>query len=561
MGQLRQVLSMIQAQMTRLSASQKLLMASLAVIMLMTLFLVTQYSGRNQMVELMPGAGADQQQRAIEALQLTGVSYRTDRGKLLVRADQKHLALAQLSQGGALPADSSLLFSNIVEKQSWAMSADQRRQMERLALQNELALTIAQFDGVRSAKVLIDAPEPIGLGSTARRPTASATVFTSAGGPLSQRTVDAVAAFIAGAKSGLTIEDIRVIDGSTNTQRRPTSDDDVFSSTNFDRTRQVEKRVREKLLDLLSYIHGVIVAVNAQVDTRRINTESRRILPTGAGSQTFPLRESSKDETQTNASPSAEAGARPNTGLDLNRGPAGGTQMTRSESESELRPEVGYETKHVLDPRGVVTKLNATINVPRSYFIARYRESNDAGADAGSPDKEPSDAELKPVIDREIARITADVLPLVDTPEQNNGPGGVIVSMIPDWSAGAGAESAGAGALGVVGGVVTLPGMVKTVALGALALLSLGLMARTLKRASKPVDLPIDEELTGAPPVVRVDPEMIGVAAEAESALAGVELSDTELDRRKMLEQVQKLIEAEPQSAASILNKWVVADA
>ena len=559
MAQFRQMLSMIQAQLGRLTSSQKLLMASLAVIMLMTLFLVTQYAGRTQMVELLPGAGADQQQRAIEVLQVAGVEHRAVGGNVLVRADQKHLALAQLSQGGALPADASLLFANIVEKQSWATSADQRRQMERLALQNELALTIGQFDGVRSAKVLIDAPEPIGLGATARRPTASATVFTASGAPINQRTVDAVAALVAGAKSGLSIEDVRVIDGSTNTQRRPTSDDAVFASTNFERTQQAEKRVREKLLDLLAYIDGVIVAVNAQVDTRRIDTESRRVLPTGAGSQVFPLSESTVDESQTNTRAAAEAGARPNTGLDLNRGSAGGTAMTRSEASSELRPEVGYELQRVIDPRGVVTKLNATINVPRSYFLARFREA--AGAD--NQNSEPTEADLQPIIDREIARITSDVLPLVDAPE-STGDGSVVVSMVPDYGGGAaGAAAAGFGGVGGSAGVggMSIPELVRTGALGSLALLALGLMARTLKRASKPVELPTAEELVGVPPIVRGDAEMIGEAGEADAALAGVELSEQEIDRRKMLEQVQTLLRAEPRDAASILKKWIALDA
>lgn len=559
MAQFRQMLSMVQAQLGRLTSSQKLLMASLAVIMLMTLFLVTQYAGRTQLVELLPGAGAEQQQRAIEVLQVAGVEHRAVGGNVMVRADQKHLALAQLSQGGALPADSSLLFANIVEKQSWATSADQRRQMERLALQNELALTIGQFDGVRSAKVLIDAPEPVGLGAAARRPTASATVFTASGAPLSQRTVDAVAALVAGAKSGLSIEDVRVIDGSTNTQRRPTSDDAVFASTNFERTQQAEKRVREKLLDLLAYIDGVIVAVNAQVDTRRIDTESRRVLPTGAGSQVFPLSESTVDESQTNTRAAAEAGARPNTGLDLNRSSSGGTEMTRSEASSELRPEVGYELQRVIDPRGVVTKLNATINVPRSYFIARFREA--AGADGR--DAEPTEADLQPIVDREIARITTDVLPLVDAPE-SAGDGSVVVSMIPDYTGGSsGAAAAGVGGFGGSGAVggMSIPELVRTGALGSLALLALGLMARTLKRASKPVELPTAEELVGVPPIVRGDSEMIGEAGEADAALAGVELSEQEIDRRKMLEQVQTLIRAEPRDAASILKKWIALDA
>lgn len=555
MGQLRQALSTIQAQLTRLTASQKLLMGSLAFIMLMALFVVSQYAGGPAMVALLPGATPEQQQRAIELLQINNIRHRAVNGQVMVPLESKHFALAQLSQSGAMPPDSSLLFSNLADKQSWAMSSDQRRQMERLALQNELALTISEFDGVRSAKVLIDVPEPIGLGAAARRPSASATVFTESGQPISQRTVDAVAGLIAGARSGLTVSDVRVIDGSSNTQRRPTSDDEIFASTNFENTQKVEKRVRDKLLELLSYIDGVIVAVNAQVDTRRVSTETRRILPNGAGSQTFTTRESTSDETQTSSSRPAEAGARPNTGLDLNRGSANGTQLTRNESESELRPEVGFEQQHVVDPRGVVTKLNATINIPRSYFIARHRERNAADA-AGA---EPTDTDLQPTIDEEIQRIRNDVEPQIDTMDTAEGPGAVVVSMIPDWSP-VSAAAAGEGLLGIGGGPFASTGLIRTVGLGALALVSLGLMARTLKKASRPLELPTAEELLGESPVPRLNPEMIGEASEADSALAGIELSDSEIERRKMLEQITILVQDKPKEAATILGKWIQSD-
>ncbi len=553
MDQLRQVLNTIQAQMTRLTSSQKLLMASLAVVMVMTLFLVSQYAGDRQFVELLPGTSGDEQQRALDLLRVNQITHEVKEGKIFVPAENQHFALAQLSQGGALPPDASLLFSNITEKQSWAMSADQRRQMERFALQNEIALTISEFDGVRSAKVLIDVPEPQGLGAATRRPTASATVFSSNGQPLTQRTVDAVAALVAGAKAGLAIEDVRVIDGVQNAQRRPTGDDQAVASTNFDQTLKVEKSVRDKLLNMLRYIDGVIVAVNAQVDTRRVSTDTRRVLPNGAGSQTFALSESTSEETQAAAARGAEPGARSNTGLDINRGGATGSQFTKTDNQATLRPEVGYEQQRIIDPRGVITKLNATINVPRSYFVARYRDLN-------GPDGEPTDADLRPIIEQETERIRMGVEPIVDTPDVEGGPGAVVVSMIPDWAPATGeAQTAGIGALGMGGGTFAMTGLVKTIALGGLAMLSLGLMARTLKRASKPAELPTAEELVGVPTVTQSSPDLVGEAGEADAALAGIELSVEEIDRRKMLEQVGELIEAKPDVAASLLGKWIEA--
>ncbi|MEC9374266.1 MAG: hypothetical protein VYC34_10500, partial [Planctomycetota bacterium] len=216
MDRLRQALQTIQTQLARLGASQKLLIASLVVVMLMTFFIVSQYAGGQKWVELWPGSSADEQTALVRLLGARNVQHRVDGSRLLVPADQQHSVLALMGENQMMPSDSQLLFSNLVENQSWTMNSAQHKQLSRIALQNELSRVISKFGGVRSASVFIDEPERSGgLGQAARAPSASVTVFTASGGTLKQPMVDAIANMVASAKSGLDIANVRVIDGTT----------------------------------------------------------------------------------------------------------------------------------------------------------------------------------------------------------------------------------------------------------------------------------------------------------------------------------------------------------
>lgn len=556
MDQVRRTLEAIQSQLKRVTATQKLLIASLLVVMLMTLFVVSQYAGSAEMVEVVPGGSAEQQQRAVEFLKANGIEHKVRDGQPLVPVERKHYVLAQMSQGGALPDDTSLLFDTVVDKQSWATPSEQRHQMAVYALQNELGRVLAQFDGVKSAKVIIDDSPTSGLGQATRRPTASATVFTDDGGPLDQNTVDAIAHLVAGARSGMDVEQVRVIDGSTNRQRRARGEDQAMAGAYLEHAAKIEKRVRDKLLNLLSYIDGVIVQVNAQVDLRRVSSEEERVLPPGEGSLTVPTREFSSEETQTSASRSGEAGVRSNAGLDINQGGGGGETVQRSQTESELRTQFGRRVEKVFDPSGDPTKINATINIPRSYFVRRWR------AEAGQDEGEPGEEQLQPIIDAELERIRGDVAPQIDTTAQGQGAAGsVVVSMIPDAgparAAAGGAQQATMASFESGGGGPVISGWIKTLALGALAAASIGVMALSLRKAGKRAELPTAEDLTGAAPKLDAGSDMVGEADEADAALSGLELSDDEIQRRKRLEQVSQLVREKPRDAAMIVNRWI----
>lgn len=584
MDALRRMLATIGKQLGTLTLTQKALIMALVVVAALALVVVAMSAGRTSMVELMPGVSADQQAKAKSFLDSMNITYRAEGGKLMVPVEQRPAVLAALSESGNLPADSArLLFSNLAASRTWMSTKAQNDTDLNIALMNELESVIGKFRGIQSAKVMLEAPDPIGLGMAYRKPTASVVVFTEPGRGLSRETVEAIAATVAGAKAGLAVTDVKVIDGTTGRQFSARSPQETSASDYFEHATQVEARVQEKLIQQLAYIRGVVVAVNAQVDIRRTDSVETRVLPQGSGSVSIVSRENTKSNVSGAGSggQGAEPGLRSNVAADVNTGSgaAGGPSSTEESADTEFTVGLGKREDRVVDPRGMPTKINVTINVPREYVAALWKARNAPAGQAATdgsatPAQEPTPQQLEDEFARERTRIQADIAPLVETSMAGESgaaaqpvPGVVTVSMIPVplnlavvGSGGVMAAGMGGGGGGGDGMVNALlgSGLIKNVMLGALAVVALGMMMLIVRKAAKPVVLPKPEEIVGLPPALQGTSDVVGEADETQTAMEGIELDDQELRNKKMLESVTEMVKKAPGDAAKLLNRWIV---
>lgn len=569
MDQIRRILATIQSQASRLTVSQKLAIGSMAVVAAMSLLLVSLYAGRADMVELLPGATPQDTVQAVTYLKSIGINAVEEGGKVLVPAEAKYAALAQLQQGRKMPSDTQLLFRNLADKQHWMMPKSQLDQLANQALMNELALVVSNFPGIEHATVFISAPEPRGLGAAARKPTANVTVHTRPGVNLTQETVNSLADLVAGATAGLDPGEVRIIDSAKGRRYRAQSDDDLAAgaSSYLDHVIKVEQRVQDKLTDALRYIDGVIVTVNAQVDLARRESRTHRVLPKGEGTESLIAKETTSSITQTHATIAAEPGVRPNTAMDITRGPAGpSTGLSEEQTETTFENAVGTRTDVTVDPKGRPTKINATVSVPRDWAenLARQRK---AAAGGGAGAVEITEADVLDAWKSEEERLTRALQPLVETAAEEGGQvaGTVVVSMIPVPVAGIGGGRSGAadkagGILGGAGsalGILAQGGLVKTVVLGLLAAISLGMMVIMVRKAGRTEPLPSPEELAGIPAPLPTTLDLVGEAGEGDTAIEGIEIDDSALRSKKMLEQVSELIKKDPGHAATLFNRWI----
>lgn len=559
MEQLRRVMSQIQEQFAKMSASQKLLIGSLAVIATMTLFLVSQYAAKPSMVDLMPAGGEFD---VVGALGAGGFSAEMIDGRVMVPEGQQRAAISYLAQNGQLPGDTTLMFANLIGSQDWKASSQQHRQQYNIALQNELAANIAYFQGVSRASVILDIPQTTGLGRAARPATASVTIFTAGVDGLSQDMVDAAARLVSGAVSGLTPERVQVIDGSTGRARTTSNDSSRASGRYLEYAAQVEKHTREKIEGLFGHIPNVVVSVTAHVDITSVQSTENLYAPDGKGSVALLSSKKQTDSTTRQASRGAEPGVRSNQAASINTGGGSGNSSEQNMGDEEFDTAIGSRTKTVLDPRGMPTRLSASVIIPQEY-IQKIIEQPAPSDDGTEP--EPVDAEaarvffeqnksaFEELVRPHLVSLGPDGAPIAGDLSLQMAPmGGVMVSP----AGGQGIGMLGSISSGGRGMLASGERLVETVLVGVLAVIALGMMALMVKRTSKRIDLPDAEQLVGIPQNLETNGDLIGEAGEGEHVMTGIEVDDHLVQVQQLRDQVSELINKDPESAALLVERW-----
>lgn len=599
MDALRKILATIGKQMSTLTVTQRLLIGSLVVLLLMTMFLVSQYAGAPKMVELIPTGTAEDQQRVAAHLDQAGVPYVLTNSKVTVLVERRYPALAQLARAQLLPGDKKMMFAELVGQQNWLMSQSQLNTMNTVALSNELAAIVRNFPGVEDANVIVSNPEAKGIGTSYRKPVAQVTVFTrvGVGSGLDQGTVNALADLVAGSTAGMDARDVAIIDGTSKRSYRATAPDEVIAGNYMEHVGKVESRVREKIQEQLQFIDNVIVSVNAIVDASKRSSRETKALDRGSGTVVVAVEESGTTSTATNSSRSrpGEPGLGSNVAMDVNTsGASGGAQTNTADETTTVKSEVrfGERTTTQVDATGKPTKINVTVSVPREYMaeLVRLKKGSGAGGGGGAGGGDAADAtddEIKQAWDGADglkAQLEQLVTPLVETEGAGaavgagGGAGGVQVmagtvraflipaatGLMSGGRGGGGGPSAGG--LGGSGGMMSTisslsnNGLVKTGVLGLLAVVALGLMVAMVKKSAATQALPTAEELVGIPPTLQSGGDIVGEADEGETAMTGIEVDADALKTGKMLEEIGELVKSNPASAAGVFNKWMSSD-
>jgi flagellar M-ring protein FliF len=539
---LRHYWTQIRAQLDQLSSAQKWLMGTLLALMLLIGFLLIQYAGQPQTVPITQFSSSSGNQ-VLSRLRAAGIDAQREGGQVVVPVGKRDEAIALLVQDNLLSEDVAKAFDELVANQSpWSTEAQDRRAF--LVAKNEvLSRVLEKMQGVRSANVVIDMPQDQGFGQTHVQPSASVSVTLDGGERMGDERIAAIAGLVSGSVAEMTPQNVTIIDANRGQQYTVNDPAEAQASDLRELVRQEESYYKEKLSKALRYIPDVIVAVTVQ--TSNVSRQSEQSYQY---SDTEPLEsEQSTETTRRKMQEGGEPGPRSNTGLNIAGGGGGGTTEQTSESQTEYREKLLQQqtTKQLAGHQ--TQQINVAINVPRSYFVKLFNQNN--------PDAEgePTNQDLQPVIDERLQTIQQQVQPLI----QSENPGQVQVAMYPDGSTPEpqGMARAGGGTLALLGS-----NWIKTAIVGALALLSLGLMFGMVRKATKKQELPSVEELAGAPPSMSSGEDVVGEAEEADNGMVGVELDDSQLKSRQVAEQISEMIKNNPAEAGALLNKWVDPD-
>ncbi len=542
-------------QLKGLQSTAKMLIFALMVILTLSLFLVAQLAGRPSMVALPLSLDGDTRTAVLAYLEQAQVPYQERNGQLLVPADRQNTVLTQLSAREVVGV-ADLDFSKIMENESPFLTREQNRKRWLVTKMQVLSAQISRFSGIERATVVIDEPEKSGFGRNHLTPTATVTVWPRGEG-LSPHMIEAIANAVAGAQPGMKAHDVRIIDAKSNTHHRARSAEQLAGSNHMEIKQKAELQMKAKIEDLLATIPGVVVAVNVMPDTREVEERKDNYEDPKVG----PLSSDRRLLEQRSQSRGAEPGVLPNTGADIASGGASGSQLTDESSSERTEPMFPRDAQHIKDKKGNALKINATIGVPRSHFVALFRTNRN------DPDAVPENAALDAIVTSEKDRIKAMVEPLIDTaPYPGAQAGTVVVSMIGDMHAQGVGMTPGlpnmvGGAAPPAGSVVAAPfdgDLLKYLLLTGLSLLSLALMFMMVRKAGVQSQLPTAEDIVGVPPPLPTDQsEIVGEAEESAPAMEGVELDEAALRHKQMLGQISDMVRQNPDEVANLLRRWI----
>ncbi len=538
----------IQEQLSGLTPSQKMLAGALVVIMVMTLMWWARYAAVPEMEPVLDQALKDDDiSRITTQIRTKGIECRVVGGKVMVPVERKMEVLADLGYSQLLPRDTESGFDAIVKQLSPFASDTTNRAYFNRAKEMTMARVIRGFPGVATAEVMIDPASERRIGASVQ-PRASINMTMNGGAPGSKRLAEAAASFVCGAQSGMQRSRISVIINGQNFVVRDAADADggLSGGDTIEITRQYEAYYRDKILEQLSFIRGVMAQVTVEVDNASKQTQERKYDPKGVAKGETAIEQENTDTTSAGGG-GGEPGAMTNIGASVaEAAPVTGGSSTHEKTRTLMDVRFSELTQTTHAAAGKATPVSASVRVPRGYFVGAYKQST-------STTTEPTEVQLKEYITAQLLTIRNDVMKCTNIKADADVSVETYTDTMPLMAA-ASAEVASGGGMGSLGGIVG--SHAKEIAVGGLALVSLFMMALMVRKAQPAVVAGISPELQTVA-ILRAGEPVAGEAGEGESLLDGLEVDDDAIRAKQMIEQVQDMVKENPDAAANLVKRWL----
>ncbi len=327
--------STIQAQLTGLTVSQKLLIGLLVVVMVGTIFFTVTLSAKPEMVVLIPQSMSAEDINRAEMFLKGKYEYQVQGDKILVPADKAYAIRGELFAAQALPKDTTEAFAALVRETNIFKSESATSREWNVALAETLSKMLQQFPYIDNATVVIAQGERSGLGRDAIPSSASVTLRTRGSDGLTTSQVVAIVDMVQGAVAGIKRKDIHVIDGMRSYQAP--SDDTPMPSDLLAFKRSIEDDLARKLYVMFGDIGNVKIAVNAMPDLSLRDQTKETYDPKDV--VTKAEEETSVDTTSSEGTGGGEPGVKPNvsavandSGSGASRSPPAATAHPRTDT-------------------------------------------------------------------------------------------------------------------------------------------------------------------------------------------------------------------------------------
>ncbi len=386
----------------RSMSSPKLI--ALAILALVTagaiVFLLT-WSQRPEYGVLFAGLDPEDAGAIIAKLGDKGVPYRLDSGIIYVPEDKVYETRMELAEEG-LPGGSGVGFE-LFDKNNFGLTDFVQRINYRRAMQGELARSITEIRGVRSARVHLVIPEKGVFLDEEKKARASIVLKLRPGAVLGPVEVKAIVHLVAGSLQNLDPADVTIVDTEGRLWTADTTEDGAVGmlATDMEYKKKMEAGLSARVQSMLEKALGrgkAVARVTVDLERRRVQRREEIFDP---DSQVVRSEERTKESA---ALAGAGKGGVPGTLSNLpgaGGGPSkeGGKGNISSKENEVINYEINKVVKSVVEPYGQVKKLSVAVLVDGSY-----EEEGGEGV-KGKPGKKT----YKPRTEEELQKITSMV--------------------------------------------------------------------------------------------------------------------------------------------------------
>jgi flagellar biosynthesis/type III secretory pathway M-ring protein FliF/YscJ len=543
---LKSQIARIQEQLAGLSATQKMLTVSLLAIMVMTLLWWSHWAAEPEMEPVLDQALSQEDLGQITSnLEGQGIKYKVVGDRVLVPADRKLEILSELGFNQVLPRNFDTGFDDLVKQIGIFDSPEKSDRVYLEAKNRMLSAVIRNFPGVANAIVSIDPTSERRLDNTSVQPSAMVTIITNHGRVSAKQLAESAAAVVSGAQAGLLRSRINiVVDAVPLTVQDKDSDSGNMAGDDIlDTLRQREEFYRDKIRAEFQDIPNLLVSV-----TVNLNTASKLSVVHDVDPKKFvSVPQTSEDQSEQSmgqpAASSQEPGATPNVGLSVpsdNSASAGGNS---SETNKNTFDTDHYKSDTTMKQGpGDATVLAASVRVPRSHFVLAYKVEHGG--------KDPDEATLQAMAKDELTHIRQDVKACTGIGSDD----AIIVGLYDDAMPAEPLAEIPTAAAPVSS---LMRSHVKEIGVGVLAVVSLFMVSMMVRKgAPPPVIAPLPPE-PNEPRDITAAESIVGNVTQANSTLDGMELDEDAVRAQQMLDQVQQMVQTNPEAAAGLVKRWL----
>ncbi len=268
-------LEKIKQQLAGLTATQRMLVATLIGVMILTLLYWGHYAGTAEMTPLLDQTlSAAEIGKINQALDLKGINHTMVGDRILVPADRKMELVADLMYQNMLPTDIHSIFEEVNKSLNPFSSPTEREATYNQAREMELSAIIGRFPNVAEAQVVINAKNEQRV-EHSMMPSATIVIKSRDNLENPKTLVMAAADSVANSVSGLTRGRIAVVVNGRS-MHVPDSENDPLETGSelMDMKIKQETVEAQKIIDQFRYIQNLLVTVSVLIDNQTTSRQS-----------------------------------------------------------------------------------------------------------------------------------------------------------------------------------------------------------------------------------------------------------------------------------------------